>query len=100
MESFYKDKDAVSNLFPYPLDNVSYDSEASKFAAGICLELVSGKDIICGLNTNGMNTSINMIFRDGDDNLGIAVQQARIDAWCEYDSFINISPGLATTVSF
>lgn len=100
MESFYKDTDAVSNLFPYPRNIVSDDSEASKFAAGICLELVSGKDIICGLNTNGMNTSINMIFRDTDTDKGIAVQQARIDAWCEYDSFINISPGLATTVSF
>ena len=68
-----------------------------KFAGGLDLELVPGRsqDLICGMNTNGMNTSIFLNF--DYSKTGIAAQ---LDAWCEYDSFINISPGIATTVSF
>lgn len=66
-----------------------------KFAAGLDLELVPGRsqNLICGMNTNGMNTSIYGSF----DSAAVA---ATVDAWCEYDAFINISPGIATTVSF
>jgi len=71
--------------------------ELPKFACGLSLELVPGKDMICGLNTNGMNTSINANFRS--DKSG-SIKGCQIDAWAEYDSFINVSPGLATTVSF
>ena len=69
------------------------------FAAGIDLELVSGRsnDLICGMNTNGMNTSI---FLNFDASNTASIEACRLDAWCEYDSFINISPGIATTVSF
>lgn len=68
-----------------------------KFAGGLDLELVPGRsqDLICGMNTNGMNTSIFLNF--DSSKTGIAAQ---LDAWCEYDAFINISPGIATTVSF
>ena len=76
-----------------PKSDNSVDAELGRFAAGLNLELVPGKEIICGLNTNGMNTSINMTFAANT----IA---SRVDAWCEFDSFINITPGLATTVSF
>ena len=67
-----------------------------KFAAGIDLELVPGRsqNLICGMNTNGMNTSIYATFD------GTATENATVDAWCEYDAFINISPGIASTVSF
>lgn len=93
--------------------------EPSKFACGLDLELVSGRtnEIICGMNTNGMNTSIFATFNalaaantpvattttgkaytnSGD---GVWVEDCTVDAWCEYDAFINISPGIATTVSF
>lgn len=73
--------------------------ESGKFAAGLDLELVSGRsnELVCGMNTNGMNTSINLTF---DPDSAVDVVNARLDLWAEYDSFINISPGVATTVSF
>lgn len=73
--------------------------ESGRFACGIDLELVSGKssDLICGMNTNGMNTSIFLNFLPG--SVG-SVANTRLDCWAEYDAFINVSPGLATTVSF
>lgn len=79
----------------------SYNSEFTigRFAAGLNLQLANGKDgqIICGLNTNGMNTSIRGVFH----TLYLALMdKVRVDAWAEYDAFINISPGIATTVSF
>lgn len=90
--------------------------EHGKFACGIDLELVSGRtnEIICGMNTNGMNTSIFGTFNANaaaktpklDDDAaidttdGIWVEKSQVDAWCEYDAFINISPGIASTVSF
>ena len=77
--------------------NTGTACELPKFACGLSLELVPGKDMICGLNTNGMNTSINANFRS--DKSG-SIKGCQIDAWAEYDSFINVSPGLATTVSF
>ena len=96
-ESYSKDIASILDMSPHMLVDSSYVDEPGKFAAGLNLELVAGKDIICGLNTNGMNTSINMTFRD---DLTTKAVQSRVDAWCEYDSFINITPGLATTVSF
>jgi hypothetical protein len=73
--------------------------ESGKFAAGLDLELVSGRsnDLVCGMNTNGMNTSINLTF---DPTKSTDVENCRVDLWAEYDSFINVSPGIATTVSF
>lgn len=70
-----------------------------KFAGGLNLELAANKsgDLISGINTNGMNTSIrgvfNPLFTEYTDDV-------RVDAYAEYDAFINISPGIATTVSF
>jgi hypothetical protein len=70
-----------------------------KFAAGLNLELAANKsgDLISGINTNGMNTSIrgvfHPLFNDFQDDV-------RVDAYAEYDAFINVSPGIATTVSF
>lgn len=82
---------------------LSADSKypTGKFAAGLDLELVSGRsnDLVCGMNTNGMNTSINLTF-DTDSTRSALIEDARLDCWCEYDSFINVSPGIATTVSF
>lgn len=80
--------------------------ETGKFACGLDLELVSGRsnDLVCGMNTNGMNTSINLTFDSRHLDItqanGLYVKPARVDLWAEYDSFINISPGIATTVSF
>lgn len=70
-----------------------------KFACGLNLELCSGKqgDLVCGLNTNGMNTSIRAQFHPSFLKW---MQSCQVDAYAEYDAFINISPGIATTVSF
>lgn len=72
-----------------------------KFAGGLDLELVPGRsnDLVCGMNTNGMNTSIFLNF-DPTAVAASSLVAAQLDAWCEYDAFINISPGIATTVSF
>lgn len=108
---------------PWIVDN--YLNTSSTFACGLDLELVSGKsgDLVCGMNTNGMNTSLFMTFdttqatagQIGGDYTTAAgtpwvyaktydgagtVQSCRVDCWCEYDSFVNVSPGIATTVSF
>lgn len=74
-------------------------TKSGKFAAGLDLELISGRsnDMVCGLNTNGMNTSI---YANFDPNKVSSVKECRVDAWCEYDAFVNIAPGIATTVSF
>lgn len=111
---------AGNHTLPQDIDDWRYATakslyEHGKFACGLDLELVSGRtnEIICGMNTNGMNTSIFATFNAtaaaqsvvddtnvNDDTLGIWVEASTVDAWCEYDAFINISPGIATTVSF
>lgn len=70
-----------------------------RFAGGLNLQLAQNKDqqIISGLNTNGMNTSIRGVFHPLYTDFMDTVQ---VDAWAEFDAFINISPGIATTVSF
>ena len=98
----------VDDVYFYQFADSSCPVEKGKFACGLDLELVSGRtnEIICGMNTNGMNTSINATFNPtaalvatGAAN-GVQVEQCAVDAWAEYDAFINISPGIATTVSF
>lgn len=70
-----------------------------RFAGGLNLQLANNKDgqMVTGLNTNGMNTSIRGIFHPLFTDV---MDSVRVDAWAEYDAFINISPGIATTVSF
>lgn len=70
-----------------------------RFAAGLNLELAPNKygSIISGLNTNGMNTSIRGQFHP---TYLSCMDSVTVDAYAEYDAFINISPGIATTVSF
>jgi hypothetical protein len=101
----------IEELFQYAFPGSVY--EHGKFACGLDLELVSGRtnEIICGMNTNGMNTAIYATFNataaqgEGPSSTsvnadGVYVESSNVDAWCEYDAFINVSPGIATTVSF
>lgn len=110
----------VSEMFQYAYPGSLY--EHGKFALGLDLELVSGRtnEIICGMNTNGMNTAIFGTFNataaaatvshiatgaissaaTATATTGVFVEACVVDAWCEYDAFINVSPGIATTVSF
>jgi hypothetical protein len=92
-------------LFTYANPCAFY--ERGKFALGLDLELVPGRtnEIICGMNTNGMNTSIFGTFNaqaasQTYSSVAVVVEEVRVDAWCEYDAFVNISPGIASTVSF
>ena len=87
----------LNMLGKYP----SYNSlwGIGRFAAGLNLELTSNKEgaIISGLNTNGMNTSIRGFFHP----LYLQnMDSVRVDCYAEYDAMINVSPGIATTVSF
>jgi hypothetical protein len=111
-------KISVADKIPAKINDFKYTTpetffENGKFACGLDLELVSGRtnEIICGMNTNGMNTSIFATFNStaagtsvpatpATTDTGIWVEKSTVDAWCEYDAFINVSPGIATTVSF
>ena len=111
-------KVSTTDKIPVKITNFKYTTpesffENGKFACGLDLELVSGRtnEIICGMNTNGMNTSIFANFNataaagtvpatPATTDTGVWVEKSVVDAWCEYDAFINISPGIATTVSF
>lgn len=90
---------AVLNTNSYVFATPQSAQWVGKFAGGLNLELANGKsgNLISGLNTNGMNTSIrgafHPLFTDYMDTV-------RVDAYAEYDAFINVSPGIATTVSF
>lgn len=90
--------DGVFNLNGY-LPTSKNAINLGRFAAGLNLQLANGKEgqIISGLNTNGMNTSIRGTFHPSYTDY---MDTVRVDAWAEYDAFVNISPGIATTVSF
>ena len=112
MWDYIKDIDTTTTAIPVistssaapalPYNYLGYDNPEAPgcFACGLDLELVSGRsnDLVCGMNTNGINTSIYATF----DPVPAAANTitARVDAYCEYDAFINIVPGVATTVSF
>lgn len=85
--------------------NINSLEDCPKFACGLDLELVSGKssEVICGMNTNGLNTCINGWFNPENasaNNSDKGTVDSLILAWAEYDAFVNIAPGVATTVSF
>ena len=92
------------SIFDYNDDPDNQNLSCGKFASGLDLELVSGKsgDVICGINTNGMNTCINGYFTNKNmtSSDGTGTCDALILCWAEYDAFVNIMPGVATTVSF
>jgi len=90
---------SILNLCSYTYPTSRPSQWLGKFAAGLNLELASNKsgDLISGLNTNGMNTSIRGVFHPLFTDF---LDDVRVDAYAEYDAFINISPGIATTVSF
>jgi len=67
-----------------------------KFAAGIDTRL-NKKKTISGIDTNGLLVSINGQF---DRDLINSMVQSTLDVWAEYDSFLNIIPGVATTTTF
>jgi hypothetical protein len=69
---------------------------SGKFAAGLDLRL-SAKQVVSGIDTNGLLVRLNTNFNK--DNLNKMVN-AVADIYCEHDAFVQIIPGVATTVTF
>lgn len=82
--------------FAYGSDTANKTDTIGKFAAGLNCRL-SKKSTVSGIDTNGLQVSINGKF---DYNNGNNMIDAVMDVWCEHDSFVQIIPGVATTVTF
>jgi hypothetical protein len=74
----------------------SLGSTCGKFAAGLDTRL-SKKQTVSGIDTNGLLVSVNAQF-DRDQIANMA--QATLDLWAEFDAFVQVIPGVATTVTF
>lgn len=72
------------------------NSVCGKFLAGLDTRL-SKKNTISGIDTNGLLVCINGEF---DRDHVSEMVQSTLDVWAEYDAFIQIIPGVATTVTF
>jgi hypothetical protein len=84
----------VSKLMPplYKFPNLF----CGKFLAGLDLRL-SSKEIVSGIDTNGLLVRLNAHF---DDSKLDKMHNAIWDVFCEHDAFVQIIPGVATTVTF
>lgn len=67
-----------------------------KFMGGLDLRL-SSKDVVSGIDTNGLLVRLNAKFDDSNLNNMI---NAILDVYAEHDAFVQIIPGVATTVTF
>lgn len=79
---------------PPPLGK--FDSACGKFLGGLDLRL-SSKDVVSGIDTNGLLVRLNGSF---DRNNLVNMTNAILDIFCEHDAFVQILPGVATTVTF
>lgn len=73
----------------------------SQFVVGLSTRLLEDRenDVVCGLNTNGMYTSLELTY-DQRDTSGNPTKAVDIAVWAEYNMFVSIAPGVATTVAF
>lgn len=69
---------------------------AGQFVAGLNTRL-SRKNTVSGIDTNGLQLSINGSF--DRDRLNYMLD-AIMDVWAEHDAFVQIIPGVASTVTF
>lgn len=94
-----------------PDGNVFPPTVIGAFAGGLSTELTpqTTPGAISGLNTNGMSTWLELIFdptvlSTGFDAIALAADQKThafvLDAFLEYDAFISVVPGIATSVAF
>lgn len=79
-----------------PTGVVNSGSFCGKFAAGLDTKL-SDKRVVSGIDTNGLLVCVNGQF---DTSQISSMQQAILDVWAEHDAFIQVIPGVATTVTF
>lgn len=82
-------------LAPPPIGKY-YTNVCGKFMGGLDLRL-SSKEVVSGIDTNGLLVRLNMKF--DDDNLSEMVN-AVLDVYAEHDAFVQVIPGVATTVTF
>lgn len=73
-----------------------YTNVCGKFMGGLDLRL-SSKEVISGIDTNGLLVRLNASFDEA--NLSNMVN-AVLDVYAEHDAFVQIIPGVATTVTF
>lgn len=68
-----------------------------QFATGLSTRLIEDRenDIVCGLNTNGMYTTVDLHYDTRETTNAVA-----INLWTEYNQFVSIVPGVATSVTF
>lgn len=92
----YYDRAAFTNAATVPPLGKFVNHQCGKFMGGLDLRL-SSKDVISGIDTNGLLVRLNALF--DDDNLSNMVN-AVLDVYAEYDAFVQIIPGTATTVTF
>lgn len=67
-----------------------------KFVGGLNTQL-SHKNAISGIDTNGLQVCLNGTF---DRDLQTQMAQVVMDVWAEYDAFVQVIPGVATTTTF
>lgn len=93
------------------------NTRCGKFAGGLNVQL-SQRGAVCGLDTNGLSLSINGTFNSDSasataPNTSDAPNTntiypttvtpmvvAILDCWAEHDAFVQVIPGVATTVTF
>lgn len=83
---------------PYKSCNIDRQSFVNtSFAVGLSTRLLEDRenDVVCGLNTNGMYTTVDLQYDSRQTTNAV-----KIDLWAEYNMFVSVSPGIATTVAF
>lgn len=116
LDSFNRDNPTLAdcrltNLTGITVTGSTYKSNGNaigRFACGLNTQLdVPSTNVITGLNCNGMATSIIAQFDPTIVNIAISdaadieqVQPVLADVYMEYDAFITVLPGVASSVSF
>lgn len=88
------DQEVVLQDVPPPLGK--FDTCCGKFMGGLDLRL-SSKEVVSGIDTNGLLVRLNGRF---DASKLSKMNNAVLDIFCEHDAFVQILPGVATTVTF
>lgn len=97
----------TETLIPMP-DVVDVAGVCGKFAGGIDTRL-SKKSVLSGIDTNGLQITLNGTFDSAKifanpgtivNTTGFPIQSAILDIWAEHDAFVQIIPGMSTTVTF
>jgi hypothetical protein len=91
---YKSDPEAIIEDVPPPLGK--YYTICGKFMGGLDLRL-SSKEVVSGIDTNGLLVRLNGRFDGSKLSL---MNNAILDIFCEHDAFVQIIPGLATTVTF